>query len=138
MTDTALAPTTESALAAALREPIRILASLDWLAEPLEVEFTLERPATWEHLNAAARATTDAVARGQGDDQTALEVLALAVTNVSGVPDFAPRAEDETDAEFRARFRRYFSEGAALVLVPVWMEYNRRAVPDVRRLKFRP
>jgi hypothetical protein len=138
MTDTAPAPIVESALAAALREPIRILASLDWLAEPLDVEFTLERPATWEHLNAAARATTDAVSRGAGDDETALEVLALAALDVRGVPDFAAREERESPAEFRDRFRRYFAEGAALVLVPVWMEYNRRAVPDVRRLKFRP
>lgn len=133
-----------------LRQGVMIDVTVPWGgeavdgAEPagLTMAFTLARPGDWAELSAIQQMQALADVDGEAAKIGAIvESVCSLVTNAEGVPGFEGRRQGEPLTEFRVRFREYFTEaGADVLLVSVFGSYaEKEMVPlAARRAAFRP
>ena len=128
-----------------LRRPVWIDVSIPWEGDEgdgLSMAIQIARCASWSDVAALQQMQ----ALGELDNEPTkvggiVDFVCTNVTDSSGVPDFGGRRPGESVAEFRERFRAYFVEAEAeMLLLSVFAEYNaKEPVPLVaRRATFRP
>lgn len=133
-TQNALAPKAQSWAQRALNKPVIITVDMDVDGEKREVEFELTRPATWKGLQSINQKAATLRTEGATEEVLAHEQLSLVVSDVRGLPDFAPRLEESLEA-FRGRFREYF-DGCDLLLIAIYLQYDGGLLPSARRATF--
>lgn len=109
---------TRTPLSQLLRRHTTIVTSIPWADKPLEFEMDIARPTSWGEISAIQQ--TQALAEIDGAESKADAIVGIVyalVMDARGVPGFEARHEGEHLTEFRARFRSYFDESDAAVLL---------------------
>ena len=135
----------QNLLAPILKRPVTIDVTIPWEefeSAPLQMSIDLTRCSKWEDVAAIQQLQ----ALAELEDEPAkvgavVDFVFSLVTDARGVPGFDSRGAGEPLESFRARFRDYFVEAEAeMMLVGVFGEYVSKELTPLasRRASFRP
>lgn len=115
--ETAATETAVNQLGALLARPMTITVTIPWADEPLEMELDVMRPAKWGDVHLMRQASVLSDLNEEERATATLGVVYALICDARGVPGFDARREGEHMTEFRARFRQYFEDANAEVLL---------------------